>query len=214
MVEAIMAATSPCSWPVPHPAWGPFPLRLPPLQTPPSASTVPSQAPLPHVLSLPGSHPPLSPDMRANNTHSGSKAYLLHTIVSVWVKWVPTGVMQVWHQHTELPWKLMILVMVPPPPTHTHTHHFYIHHIGNYTTTLALFPSSPKKSFYFSLEQAESLVTRLLPPSPVCRMEPPEITCYRGRMLTSSTAEPTAQASGFPPYVLKWRDCPIHLAIS
>ena len=33
-------------------------------------------------------------------------------------------------------------------------------------------------------------------------------------MLTSSTAEPTAQASGFPPYVLKWRDCPMHLAIS
>lgn len=32
--------------------------------------------------------------------------------------------------------------------------------------------------------------------------------------LTSSTAEPTAHASGFPPNVLKCRDCPMHLAIS
>jgi len=32
--------------------------------------------------------------------------------------------------------------------------------------------------------------------------------------LTSSTAEPTAHASGFPPNVLKCRNCPIHLALS
>lgn len=42
----------------------------------------------------------------------------------------------------------------------------------------------------------------------------PQLLCLKSLLLTSSTADPTADDIGLPPYVLKWRAEDIVLAIS